>query len=391
MAVIVSAARTPVGKFGGTLKNFPAVELGALALKEAVKRSGLAPEKLDLAIMGQVLQAGCGQIPSRQATLRAGLPVSLPSETLNKVCASSFRAVSAADQMIRSGDVQEVAAGGMESMSNAPFASHDHRWGKRMFHSQFLDLMVYDGLWCAVYDCHMAVHGGVLAREFGISREEQDKWAVRSQERAVAAIREGRMKDEIVAVSIPGKKGTLVMADDESPRADVTLESLAALPPLFEKDNTVTAGNAPSTNDAGSAMVLMCSKAAQAAGIKPLATIVGSAMVTEDARRIASAPGNAINKLLQKTDLSIKDIDLIEINEAFAAVALVSSKIIGADLDRVNVNGGAVAYGHPIGASGARIIMTLMYQMRRQKAKYGIAAICSGAAQGDAILLRCDY
>jgi acetyl-CoA C-acetyltransferase len=317
------------------------------------------------------------------------LPVSLPSETINKVCASSFRAVSAADQMIRSGDVEAVVAGGMESMSNAPFASLEHRWGKRMFHSRFLDLMVHDGLWCAVYDCHMAVHGGVLAREFGISREAQDQWALRSQQRALSAIREGRMRDEIVPVALPGKGG--IMSDDEGPRSDVTLESLSGLPALFEKDNTVTAGNAPSTNDAGSAIVLMSEAAAQRAGIKPLATVVGSAMVTEDARRIASAPGNAINKLLQKTGLSIKDIELIEINEAFAAVALVSSKIIGADLDRVNVNGGAVAYGHPIGASGARIIMTLMYQMRRQRAKYGIAAICSGAAQGDAILLRCDY
>jgi acetyl-CoA C-acetyltransferase len=276
-------------------------------------------------------------------------------------------------------------------MSNAPFASREHRWGQRMFHSQFLDLMVYDGLWCAVYDCHMAVHGGVLAREFGISRAEQDQWALRSQQRALAAIREGRMRDEIVPVFIPGKGAGVTMSDDESPRADVTLPGLAALPPLFEKDNTVTAGNAPSTNDAGSAIVVMSETAARAAGIKPLAAIVASAMVTEDARRIASAPGNAINKLLQKTGLSISDIELIEINEAFAAVALVSSKIIGADLERVNVNGGAVAYGHPIGASGARIIMTLMYQMRRQKARYGIAAICSGAAQGDAILLRCDY
>lgn len=391
MTVIASAARTPIGKFGGTLKDLPAVELGALAIKEAVKRSGLSNDKFDLAIIGQVLQSACGQIPSRQATLRAGLPIDLPSETLNKVCASSFRAATAADQMIRSGDLDVVIAGGMESMSNAPFASKEHRWGQRMFHSQFLDLMVYDGLWCAVHDCHMAVHGGVLAKEFGISREAQDEWAYRSQMRAVEAIKAGRMKDEIVPVILKGKKGELVMENDEAPRSDITMEALAKLPVLFSKDNTVTAGNAPSTNDAGSAMVLMSEEAASANNVKPLATILGSAMVTEEATRIASAPGNAINKLLKKTGMNIGDIDLIEINEAFAAVALVSGKIIGVDMEKVNVNGGAVAYGHPIGASGARIIMTLVYEMRRRKAKYGIAAICSGAAQGDAVLVRCDY
>ena len=387
MTIIASAARTPIGKFGGALRDLPAVELGALAIREAVRRSRLGEDKIDLAIMGQVLQAGCGQIPSRQATLRAGLPVSLPSETLNKVCASSFRAVTAADQMIRSGDVDIVIAGGMESMSNAPYASKDHRWGQRMFSSLFLDLMVYDGLWCAVHDCHMAVHGGVLAREFGISRQAQDEWACRSQARAVEAIRAGRLKEEVVPVI--GKKGEL--ENDEGPRAGVTVETLASLPALFSEDNTVTAGNAPSTNDAGAAIVLMSEAAAKTHDIKPLATIVGSAMVTEEATRIASVPGNAINKLLLKTGMSIGDIDLIEINEAFAAVALVSGKIIGADMEKVNVNGGAVAYGHPIGASGARIIMTLMYEMRRRRARYGIAAICSGAAQGDALLLRCDY
>ena len=391
MTIIASAARTPIGKFGGVFKDLPAVELGALAIKEAVKRSGLSGDKLELAIIGQVLQAGCGQIPSRQATLRAGLPIDLPSETLNKVCASSFRAVTAADQMIRSGDMDIILAGGMESMSNAPFASKEHRWGHRMFNSQFIDIMVHDGLWCAVHDCHMAVHGGVLAKEFDISRQSQDEWAYRSQVRAVAAIKEGRMKDEIVPVVLKGKKGDVVVENDEGPRADVTLEALTKLPVLFSKENTVTAGNAPSTNDAGSAIVVMSEAAAKANNVKPLATILGSAMVTEEATRIASAPGNAINKLLKKTGMKIGDIDLIEINEAFAAVALVSSKIIGADLEKVNVNGGAVAYGHPIGASGARVIMTLIYEMRRRKAKYGIAAICSGAAQGDAILVRCDY
>ena len=389
--VIVSAARTPIGKFGGALKDLSAVELGSIAIKETVKRAGVPGEIVDLVIMGQVLQAGCGQIPSRQATLKAGLPKEVPSETLNKVCASSFRAVTLADQVIRAGDAEIVIAGGMESMSNAPFASVDHRWGQRMFHSQMLDLMVHDGLWCAVYDRHMAVHGGVVAKEYGVSREEQDKWALRSQTLASQAIAEGRLKEEIVPVVIKSKKGEAIFDTDESPRAETTIESLAKLPALFSKDNTVTAGNAPGTNDAGSAMMLMSKERAEAMNIKPLATIIGHAMVAEDAAYIASAPGNAINKLLKKVNMSIEDIDLIEVNEAFAAVALVSGKIVGWDANKVNVNGGAIAYGHPIGASGARVVMTLIYEMRRRGAKYGIAAICSGAAQGDAILVRCDY
>lgn len=391
MTVIVSAARTPVGKFGGALKSLSAVQLGTIAVKEAVARSGLGSEIFDLAILGQVLQAGCGQIPSRQVTLKAGLPESLPSETLNKVCASSFRAVTLADALIRAGEVKTVIAGGMESMSNAPFALPALRWGQRMFNTEMVDLMVRDGLWCSTYDCHMATHGGTLAREFGVSRAEQDEWALRSQMRASEAIRSGRLRDEIVPVIIPGKKGDLLVDTDEAPRPDTTLEALSKLPPLFTSDNTVTAGNAPGTNDGAGALVVMDEKTAAAHGAKPLAAILGSAMISEDPSRIASAPGNAINKLLQKTGLSIQDIDLVEINEAFAAVALVSSAIIGCDREKVNVNGGAVAYGHPIGASGARVIMTLTYEMRRRKARYGIAAICSGAAQGDAILLRCDY
>ena len=391
MAVIVSAARTPVGKFGGALKSLSAVELGALAVKETVRRSGLDNEAFDLAILGQVLQAGCGQIPSRQVTLKAGLPESLPSETLNKVCASSFRAVTLADTLIRAGEARAVIAGGMESMSNAPFAVPGMRWGQRMFNAEMIDLMVHDGLWCAAYDCHMAVHGGTLAREFGVSRAAQDEWALRSQTRAAEAMRAGRLKEEIVPVTIAGKKGDLVVDTDEAPRPETTLEGLAKLPPLFAKDNTVTAGNAPGTNDGAGALVVMDEKEAAARGLKPLAGIVGSAMVSEDPCRIASVPGRAINKLLQKTGLSAGDIDLFEINEAFAAVALVSSGIVGCDPERVNVNGGAVAFGHPIGASGARIIMTLIFEMRRRRARYGVAAICSGAAQGDAILLRCDY
>ena len=390
MTVIASAARTPFGKFGGALKSLSAMELGGIVLKEAVKRSGLDGEIFDVAIIGQVLQAACGQIPSRQATVKAGLPVDLPSETINKVCASSFRAVTAADQMIRSGDMRAIIAGGMESMSNAPFASTGMRWGQRMFNAQMLDLMVHDGLWCSIYDRHMAVHGGVLAREFGISREAQDEWALRSQARALEAINSGRVQEEVAPVTISNKKGDVVVSQDEGPRANLSLADLSKLAPLFDKNNTVTAGNAPSTNDGATAMVLLSEEVAKAHSIKPLATIMGSAMVTEDAQRIASAPGNAINKLLKKFNMSINDIDLIEINEAFAAVALVSGKIIGCDMDKVNVNGGAVAYGHPIGASGIRVIMNVVYELRRRNAKYGIASICSGGGQGDAILIRLD-
>jgi acetyl-CoA C-acetyltransferase len=389
--VIVSAARTPIGKFGGTLKDFSAVELGSIAIKETVSRAGVRGEEIDLVIMGQVLQAGCGQIPSRQATIKAGLPIEVPSETLNKVCASSFRAVTLADQIIRAGDAEIVIAGGMESMSNAPYANRSLRWGQRMFNSEMVDLMVHDGLWCAVYDRHMAVHGGVVAKEYGISREEQDAWALRSQQLASKAIASGVLKEEIVPVVIQNKKGEIIFDKDESPRPETTIETLTKLPALFAKDNTVTAGNAPGTNDAGSAMMLMSKERAEAMNVKPLATIVGHAMVAEEAAHIASAPGNAINKLLKKTKMTIDDIDLIEVNEAFAAVALVSGKIVGWNPEKVNVNGGAIAYGHPIGASGARVIMTLVYEMRRRGLKYGIAAICSGAAQGDAILVRCDY
>jgi acetyl-CoA C-acetyltransferase len=391
MTVIASAARTPFGKFGGVFKSLSAVELGAAAIREAVRRSALPDDIFDLAIIGQVLQAGCGQIPSRQATIKAGLPVSLPSETLNKVCASSFRAVTSADQMIRSGDVQAVIAGGMESMSNTPYASPGLRWGARMFNAPMIDLMVHDGLWCAIYDRHMAVHGGTLAKEYGISRQAQDEWALRSQNAALAAMNSGRVKDEVAQVTDSDKKGEVTVDRDEGPRSGLSMEILGKMAPIFDPGNTVTAGNAPSTNDGGTAIVLLSEQVAAERQIKPLATIMGSAMVTEDAVRIASAPGQAINKLLKRFAMKIDEIGLIEINEAFAAVPLVSGKIIGCDMNKVNVNGGAVAYGHPIGASGARVIMNLAYEMRRRRIIYGIAAICSGGAQGDALLLRCDY
>ena len=388
--VVVSMARTPFGKFGGALKDFPATDLGALVIKEVVARAVIEGSQVDQVIMGQVLQAGCGQIPSRQATIKAGLPEDVPSETINKVCASSLRAITMADQIIRAGDAGVIIAGGMESMSNAPYLSKSHRWGQRMFNSELVDSMVYDGLWCFAYNRHMAVHGGVVAKEYGISREAQDAWALRSQEYAIKAIQNGRLKEEIVPVTIPCRKGDVIFDTDESPRGDATLESLAKLPPLFSKDNTVTAGNAPGTNDGASAVALMSRQRAQELNLKPLATIIGHAMVADDPVNIATVPGLATNKLLRKLGMSVGEIDLIESNEAFAAVTLVSGKITGWDSDRVNVNGGAIAYGHPIGASGARIFMTLIYELRRRGLKYGVATICSGAAQGDAVLLKCE-
>lgn len=391
-SVIVSAARTPFGKFGGGLKGFSAVQLGSVAIAEAWKRSGLGGEAFDEVLMGQVLQAGAGQIPSRQASLAAGLPIGVPSETINRVCASSFRAVTMADQFIRSGDAEVILAGGMESMSNAPYAVPGMRWGQRMFDAKIVDLMVHDGLWCPIYDRHMAVHGGVGALEYGVSREDQDEWALRSQYRASQAMAQGRFKDEIVAVTVKDKdkKGDIVVDADESPRPTTTYEALAKLPVLFSPENTVTAGNAPGTNDGASALVVMSVKRAEKEGREPLATILGHAEVSEDPAYIATAPGRAVVKLLKKANMSVNDIDLFEINEAFAAVPLVSGKIAEWDPEKVNVNGGAVALGHPIGASGGRIIMTLIYELRRRGGGYGVAAICSGGGQGDAILLRVD-
>ncbi|MCL6638638.1 MAG: acetyl-CoA C-acetyltransferase, partial [Firmicutes bacterium] len=351
--VIVSAARTPFGRFGGCLKSLPATKLGGIVIAEAIKRAGLDGSQIDNVIMGMVLQGGTGQIPSRQATREAGLPWEVPSETINKVCASGLRAVTLGDQIIRCGDAEIIVAGGMESMSNAPYFVKGARWGLRMGDDKFIDLMVHDGLTCAFHNIHMAVHGSTVAKEYGISREEQDAWAFRSQTLAARAIDAGRLKDEIVPVAVPQKKGDPVIVDtDEGPRRDTTLEGLAKLPPIFIKDGTVTAGNAPGVNDGAGALVLMSREKADSLGIKPLAAILGHASVSAEAAYIATVPGLAANKLLNKMGMKIDQIDLIEANEAFAAVVLVSGKITGWNPDKVNVNGGAVAFGHPIGASG---------------------------------------
>ncbi|WP_312109497.1 acetyl-CoA C-acetyltransferase [Brevibacillus reuszeri] len=389
--VIVGAARTPFGKFGGSLKALSAVDLGAVVIKEALERSGIAGAQVDEVIMGMVVQAGAGQVPSRQAARKAGVPWDVASETINKVCASGMRAVTMGDQIIRAGDGEIIVAGGMESMSNAPYALPDARYGMRMGDATVRDLMMYDGLTCPFDQVPMAIHGSNVAEEYEITREAQDEWALRSQQRAAQAVASGRFDEEIVAVSIPQRKGDPVqVTKDEGPRPDTTREGLAKLPPVYKKDGTITAGNAPGINDGAAAMVLMSDAKAEELGIKPLATILGHAQVGAEAPYIATTPGLAINKLLEKTGYSIEDIDLLEVNEAFAAVTLISGKIAGWDDEKVNVNGGAIALGHPIGASGARIIMHLAYELKRRGGGLGIAAICSGAAQGDAILIKVE-
>jgi acetyl-CoA C-acetyltransferase len=390
--VIVSAARTPFGKFGGSLKDLQAAELGGIVIREAVTRAGIDSNQVDEVIMGMVVQAGSGQIPSRQAARLAGLPWEVTTETINKVCASGLRAVTLADQIIRAGDGEIIVAGGMESMSNVPYAVPSARWGNRMGDSVMMDLMVNDGLTCAFEHVHMAVHGSTAAAEYEIPRADQDRWALRSHQRAIRAIEEGKFKDEIVPVMIPQKKGDgiVVVETDEAPRRDTSLVSLAKLPPLFVKDGTVTAGNAPGVNDGAGAFVLMSEEKAREWGKQRMATIIGHAAVGMSAPNIAAAPGLAIQKLLKKTGYSLQDIHLFEINEAFAAVTLISGKMVGWDQEKVNVNGGAIALGHPIGASGARILMTLIYELRRRGGGLGIAAICSGSAQGDAILVKVE-
>ncbi|TGE38981.1 acetyl-CoA C-acetyltransferase [Desulfosporosinus fructosivorans] len=388
-AVIVSAARTPFGTMGGSLKDIPAVDLGAHVIREALKRAEIPGEIVNNVLMGMVIQGGAGQVPSRQASIKAGLPVEVTSETINKVCASGMRAVSLGETIIRAGDADVIIAGGMESMSNAPFALKKARFGYRMGNDSIIDLMVNDGLWCAFHNVHMAVHGSSVAKEYGISREDQDAFAFRSQQLASQAIELGKFAEEIAPVEIPQRKGeALWFAVDEGPRRETTLAKLASLPPIFVKDGTVTAGNAPGVNDGAGAMVLMSEEKAREMGKKPLATILGHASVAQEAAYIATTPGLAINKLLKQKGMTIQDIDLIEANEAFAAVALTSQKIAKWDPSKVNVNGGAIALGHPIGASGARVIMTLIYELRRRGGGIGIAAICSGAAQGDAIMLE---
>lgn len=388
-SVIISGARTPFGKLGGALAPLEASDLGGKVIKEAVKKAAVQKDAIDEVIMGSVLQGGQGQIPSRQAARKAGLPWEVKTETINKVCASGLRAVTLADQLIRLGDEDTIVAGGMESMSNAPYILKEARWGHRMGDKKVADLMIHDGLTCSFESVHMGSYGNKTASEFNVSRKEQDEWAYRSHKRAVEAIESGKFKEEIVPVQVPERKGeSLIIDTDEAPRKDTSTDKLAKLRPAFDPDGTITAGNAPGVNDGAAAFVVMGDDKAEELGKQPLATILGSAEVAVEAKDFPKTPGLVINRLLEKTGYKKEAIDLFEINEAFAVVSLASGEIAGIDLDKVNVNGGAVALGHPIGASGARIILTLIHELKRRGGGLGIAAICSGGGQGDAILIE---
>lgn len=388
--VILDGARTPFGKFGGALSSLTASDLGGIAIKEALSRANVNPDQVNEVIMGTVLQAGQGQIPSRQAAVKAGIPYSARTETINKVCASGMRSVTLADQLIRLGEEEVIVAGGMESMSNAPYYLLKGRWGLRMGDAAIIDGMIYDGLSCSFHPnkVHMGTYGNSSAEEFNLSREEQDRWSMRSHQRAIEAIDSGKFAEEIVPVEIQTRKETIVVKEDESPRRNTSLEALSKLKPAFDKTGTITAGNAPGVNDGACALVLMSEKKAKEEERTPLAYVLGHAEIAIEPENFPQTPGLVIQEILNKTNKTIDEIDLIEINEAFAAVALISQQIAGIDPEKVNVNGGAVALGHPIGASGARIILTLCYELKRRGGGIGIAAICSGGGQGDAIMLE---
>ncbi|MEK5205952.1 acetyl-CoA C-acetyltransferase [Psychrobacillus sp. FSL H8-0510] len=389
--VILDGARTAFGKFGGALSTLTASDLGGVAIKEALNRSGIDPEQVDEVIMGTVLQAGQGQIPSRQAATKAGIPWSVKTETINKVCASGMRSVTLADQLIRLGDEEVIVAGGMESMSNAPYYLPKGRFGLRMGDATMVDGMVYDGLSCSFHpkNVHMGTYGNSTAETFELSREKQDAWSFRSHDLALKAIDNGVLGEEIVSLEIPQRKGEpVIVKEDESPRRNTSLESLATLKPAFGKEGTITAGNAPGINDGACALVLTSEEKAMSLGKEALAYVIGHAEVAIEPEKFPQTPGLVINKILEKTGKTLAEIDLFEINEAFAAVALVSSQLAGLDEEKVNVNGGAVALGHPIGASGGRIILTLAYELKRRGGGIGIAAICSGGGQGDAIMIE---
>lgn len=387
--VIISGVRTPFGKFGGGLSSLTASQLGGIAIKEALVRAGIEGSQVDEVIMGNVLQAGQGQIPSRQAARHAGLPWEVKTETINKVCASGLRSVTLADQIIRLGEEEIIVAGGMESMSNAPYILPKARWGLRMGDGELKDTMISDGLSCSFTGVHMGTYGNSTAEDLEITREEQDSWAYESHQKAIKAIDGGIFAEEIISVQVPVRKGEpITIEHDEAPRKDTSAGKLAKLGPAFNNEGTITAGNAPGVNDGAGALVLMSEERAEKEGKTPFAYILAHAEVAVEAKDFPKTPGLVINELLKKTGKSIEEIDLFEVNEAFAAVALASGKIANIEPGKVNVNGGAVALGHPIGASGARIIITLMHELKRRGGGLGIAAICSGGGQGDAILIE---
>jgi acetyl-CoA C-acetyltransferase len=388
-SVIVAGARTPIGKFRGGLASIRAVDLGAVAIRAALERAGIEGDQVDYTIMGHVIQAGAGQITSRQAAVAAGIPKEVPALTVNKVCLSGTSAVAIADQMIRGGDLEIAVAGGMESMTNAPFVLPKGREGSRLGDSVLLDSLIHDGLWCAFDDQHMGAGTDAISAELGIGRRDQDEWSARSHRRAWAAWQEGRMSQEVVGVQVPQRDGTELTLDrDEGIRSDTTADGLAKLRPAFSPDGTVTAGNASQISDGAAAVVVMSRAKADELGLEPLAEIVSYGMSADRFPSLQTVPALAVRNALEKAGLSIDQLGLLEINEAFAAVPLHSTKMLGFDEELVNVDGGAVAMGHPIGASGARLVLTLAMQMRRRGVDLGAVAICGGGGQGDALILR---
>lgn len=388
-AVIISAVRTPVGKFLGALKSFKATDLGAIVVREAVERAGVSPEDVDEVIMGCVIQAGLGQNPARQAALHGGLPNSVAAVTVNKVCGSGLKAIMMAAQGVQLGDTEIVVAGGMESMSNAPYLLPKAREGYRLGNGTLVDTVINDGLWCAFDDQHMGCTGEVVSERFHVMREEQDEYALNSHRKASAAIKAGKFRDEIVPIEIKQRKGPPVIFDTDEPvREDTSLESLGKLKPAFKEDGTVTAGNAPGVNDGASAVVVTSAERAKSLGVEPLARIVGQATSGVEPKLVMMAPVEAITKLLIKTGWSLDDVDLIELNEAFAVQAVAITRELKLNPERINVNGGAVALGHAIGQSGSRILTTMLYEMKRRGAHRGIAALCLGG--GNAVAMAVE-
>jgi acetyl-CoA C-acetyltransferase len=386
---ILSAARTPIGKFLGGLSSVPATALGSVAIRAAVERAAVAPERIDEVFMGQVIQAGAGQAPARQAALGAGLPNGVGATTINKVCGSGLKAVMLGAASIRAGDANVIVAGGMENMNLGPYLLPGARAGYRLGNAELVDSTVHDGLWCAICDVHMGMHAERVAAKHDVSRAAQDEFAVRSHQRALAAIADGRFADEIVPVEVPGRKGPTVVDTDENPRSDTSLEALARLKPAFQPDGgTVTAGNAPGITDGAAALVLASEAAVAEDGLTPMARITGYAQADVAPEWLFEAPIEGVRRLLTKLDLRLDEFDLFEINEAFAAQVLADGNALGFDWDRVNVNGGAIALGHPIGASGARVLTTLLYELKRRGGRRGLATLCLGG--GGAVALAVE-
>jgi len=386
--VIVAGARTPIGKLGGVFKDVPAVKLGALAIKAALERAGVEGREVDYVIMGQVLQAGAGQITARQAAIEAGIPQEVPALTINKVCLSGLNAIALAGQLIRAGEVEVVVAGGMESMSEAPFLLPKARFGARLGNAKVVDSLIHDGLWSTFLEQHMGESSDEVNRELEISREEQDEWAARSHARAEQGWAGGALAEEVVPVSLPNGRDAQLVERDEGIRPGTTVATLAKLPPAFQRDGTITAGNASQISDGAAAVVVMSEERARRLDRKPLAEIVAHGMSADRYAWLHTVPALALSRALEKAGLSIQDLDLVEINEAFAAVALNATRMLGLDEDRVNVNGGAVALGHPIGASGARILTTLLYAMKDRSAKRGLATLCIGGGEALALVVE---